>query len=204
MAGLLQNIQGIAGGLLGGIGGAKQQEQEPAGYEGTLVGYDGEGFIDSVIATTGVPKQHAAITCPAGAFTEVWAYKVPAQQMVALGWGDKAHPNNQGMLYMKFTDNHATGPTIYEGMVRIFIAKGRRLSKIPIWEGRSEHLHPATQDRNNMVMFPYQGDKGIVAEDSLVTVEFMPDKGLTLGWGAEITDAGGDCSAIRLPATFYE
>lgn len=207
MPGLLQNVNALLGGVMGGIGGGGQSEPEPQGYPATLVGYDGDDFTDSTVGTTGVPKEHAAIACPAGVYTEIWSYTVKAQQAVVVGYGNPNQPYNQGRLFFDAKSNHATAPVRYEGMVRIWQARGRRTQWVSIWEGRTENLHPSTEDITTMIHLPNQATeagKPIVGEDSLVVITFMPDQTFTLGWGAEITDAGGDCTKLRLPTTIFE
>ncbi len=208
---MLGNITELLGGVFGGLQGAAkgslgkhEGDKPPIGTQTLLVGWDGDGFVDSVVGTTGVPKQHATITCPAGVYTDIWQYTVKAQQAIAVGYGHPDQPMNQGLFYFIGKSNHATAPVLQEGTLRIFVGDYHDRNRQPLWEGRTEQLHPATQDRQNMTPLPNLGDKSIVTEDNKITIQFKPDAAVVLGWGAEITDAGGDCSLFRMPCTMYD
>ncbi len=195
--------------MVGGLAGpkmAKNDEEEPIGFKQELSGYDGDNFTVSTVGTTGVPYEHVAVAVIAAAFTEIWSYTVKAQQATRIGFGKAALPYNQGLLYFEPKSDHATAPVAVEGMLRITQQNARRTKKFVVWAGRTEMLHPAAaqQTKDGMVALPAQIAFPLVGEDSIITIELKADVAQNIGWGAEISDVGGDCTKLRLPTTIYE
>lgn len=206
--GLLGGVQEMIGSVTGGLAGPRmaKQEEEPIGFKQEVSGYQGDGFTTSTVGTTGVPKEHTKIAVISTGFVEIWALTVLAQQALRYGFGKASLPYNQGYLFFEGKSDHATAPVAIEGMLRLLQHNARRTRTFVVWEGRTELLHPAAaqQTKEGMIALPEQTRFPLVGEDSLIALELMADVAQNLGWGAELTDVGGDCTKIRIPTTIYE
>lgn len=178
----------------------------PAGFLNRILG----GVQEAVGLSDGAPEGGFAWTITdANVFpadltiaADTWAdlggskagYTVPAQQLIALGYGAPVNAgHNQGYLYVDLKS--VTGAAQADGLLRISVADANQYTRTPIWEGRTEELRGDQNDINKRVAFPLNLTR-LAGEDDLIIVSFRPDSAPAGG-----LDASG--STIRIPATRY-
>jgi hypothetical protein len=162
--------------LAGLFGGARGR---PAGFPKTL------NAVDLNLSTDPCPNTTS--------WFRIGHYTVPAQQQLAVGYGDADHASNQGYLYIDIHDA-ATGAQI-EGKIRIGITNANETSTFIVFEERTEVLRGSLSDKAQKIAFPEQRGFPRVGEDSMIILEIMED-------AAETADPA--VTTILVPVTVYQ
>lgn len=141
------------------------------------------------------------ITCTAGIWTVVGRYKVGAQNLVRVGYGSPAFPDNQGYMYFAFYDDTATNSVLEEGKIRIVQRDSEGVISRVIGEWRTNELRGDVNDRKQKIALPEQVRFPFVGEDSYIELQFKADATDDLIDVAVGTAAGLDI--WQLPVTVY-
>jgi len=186
-------VQGLIGNLLGGN---RNQAPRAVGFRSYVQVVDGDAAFDTaaeVIALIGAAA-HAD-------FRLIWEMTVPAQQMIAWGFGTAGLPHNQG--YMWFTSaDEATDLDI--GILRLAQSNARGTKTFVVAEVPDSSLHLPTAaptvancmptDRNTMVALPEKVEFPYIGEDSRLQLTY-----------ALVTAATThDNADFRIPITVYQ
>ena len=138
------------------------------------------------------------VTCTsATSFNLIGSYTVPAQQEIAVGYGNAQEPMNQGYLYLQAKD---TGGTEFEGYWRISVANANTTAIDVVFEEYSTRTDGDTADKSKMLALPeitnYPVLGRVPREDDTIRVEFKPDT------ASKVMDYGN--SSIFIPVTVYQ
>lgn len=136
-------------------------------------------------------------------WTTIATYQCPAQQIIAPGYGDYNHPENEGRIYGFLRTGEAT-PVEIPGKWRIILTDYNETKIIPITEYDEELTHGDLNDKQKMIPLaesPYR-----IGEDSYLKIQVKPDAAHStagagndnLGW-ADNTE-----SLLKIPVTIYQ
>lgn len=136
-------------------------------------------------------------------WTTIATYQCPAQQIIAPGYGDINHPENEGRIYGYFRTGETT-PTEITGKWRIILTDYNETTIIPIDEFDEELTHGDLNDKKKMIPLPESPYR--IAEDSFLKIQIKPDSkhetagdgNDNLGW-ADATE-----SLLKIPVTIYQ
>lgn len=139
----------------------------------------------------------ANVTCVAGQYTQIGEYTVPAQQLIAFGYGTPNEGNgaNQGYVYVRIDDTSGA----MAGTLRLVQSNAQGTKRIVVAEERTETFKASETDRTLAMPLPEQIQFPKVGEDSKLVIEFKPDgaSDLTLDYDATETK-------YRIPVTIYQ
>lgn len=141
------------------------------------------------------------ITCTAAIWTVVGRYKVKAQQLVRVGYGSPAFPDNQGYMYFALYDDTATNSVLEEGKIRIVQRDSEGVITRTIGEWRTNELRGDVNDRAKKIALPEQVNFPYVGEDSFIELQFKADASDNV-----VATAIGTAAALdvwQLPVTVY-
>lgn len=183
---------GNLGGLLGGLGGGLRKKAPANIFKKVLSGGDW--------------NLAAGVLCPAGVWTVIGSYTVPAQQAYRFGFGSAAFPDNQGYLYIVVYDDTATDSVEEEGSIRLVQRNAQGTIQLVVAEFRTEQLKGSVNNRQLMVALPEQAQFPLVGEDSVLEVQFKADNAdTTCLWGAAVTSGTFPTpDACNVPVTVYQ
>lgn len=135
----------------------------------------------------------ANVTCKAGQWNKLASKTVPAQQLLAFGYGTETLPHSAGRLYAYLQDG-VSGEI--KGKLRLLISDANELVKTTVYEGRTDILHGSATDKEMMVVLPEF--RPMAKEDSKLILEFYSD------------ESSADCTVdyskttINVPVTVYQ
>ena len=117
------------------------------------------------------------IGCPAGKWTRIGEFTIPAQQKIRFGYGSPAQPMNQGYLHIALYNTAATNSGLENGLVRLIQMNANETQLQTIYEGRTENLRGDVNDKNKMIALPERTDvpENLVGEDCKLAIEFKAD-----------------------------
>lgn len=189
--GLLDTVTGVLGGL-GNV--APGVAERPVGNRSSVRVVSGDAAYDTIAEVL------ALITGAAHAdFFKIWQRTVPAQQLVAWGYGSPALQQNQGYMWFASLDIAADWDV---GVLRITQAShNERIVKV-VAELPDAALHTQTvttlatatpTNKNEMIPLPEKVEFPLIGEDSLLQL-----------WYALITAATAhDQCGFEIPITEY-
>lgn len=136
-------------------------------------------------------------------WTTIATYQCPAQQKIAVGYGNPANPENQGRIYAYLRTGEGT-PDEITGKIRIIITNYNDTNRKVIFEHDENMLHGSLTDKQQQVPLPESKD--MISEDSYIKVQVKPDSAHNtsgagndnLGW-ADSTE-----SILKIPVTVYQ
>lgn len=136
-------------------------------------------------------------------WTTIATYQCPAQQLIAPGYGDANHPENEGRIYA-FIRTGETTPAEITGKLRIIITDYNETKIIVIDEFDEELMHGDLNDKQKLIPLPQSPYK--VGEDSYIKIQFKPDSAhATAGAGNDnIGWADATESLIKIPVTVFQ
>lgn len=189
------NLGGLGnlGGLLGGLGGGMKKKAPANIFKKVLSGGDW--------------NLAAGVIVPAGVWTVIGQYVVPAQQAYRFGFGSAAFPDNQGYIYITVYDNTGGTSLEVEGSIRLVQRNAQGTIQLVVAEFRTEQLKGSVNDRSMMIALPEQVQFPIVGEDSVLEIQYLSDVGETLVlWGAAIAAVPpvDPPDACNVPVTVYQ
>jgi hypothetical protein len=194
--GLLDTVNGILGGALGGLQPkAAAENSRVPGRRSYLGVTDGDAAFDTVAEVialiTGVAHTE---------FFKIWQKTVPAQQLISWGYGTPALQRNQGFMWFAALDS---GTDWDVGILRIEQSKARGYNNRIVAEIPDGQLHTTTvttiitakpTEIDGQMPFPEQTQFPYIGEDSLMVLSYA------LLTAATAHDAVG----FDIPITIYE
>lgn len=184
---------GNLGNLLGGLGGGMRKRAPANVFKKVLSGGDW--------------NLAAGVLCPAGVWTVIGSYTVPAQQAYRFGFGSAAFPDNQGYMYIAVYDDTAATSLELEGSIRLVQRNAQGTITLVVAEFRSEQLKGSVNNRQLMIALPEQAQFPLVGEDSVLEIQFLGDiADTTVLWGAAVAAAPpvDPPDACNVPVTVYQ
>jgi len=136
---------------------------------------------------TALESAAGVIAVKPGAWVRVGEYAVPAQQMFHFGYGRADLFSNQGYLYGIFYDDTGVTALIVPGKVRLVQENAQGITKLTVYEARTEQLAGSAYDRQMMLALPEQTQFPWVGEDSKLVIEFLADAAQNLKLAAAAT-----------------
>lgn len=149
----------------------------------------------------------AGVLCPAGVWTVIGQYVVPAQQAYRFGFGSAQFPDNQGYIYLAVFDDTGATSEVENGTIRLVQRNAQGTVSLVVAEFRTEQLYGAVADRQMQIALPEQTQFPLVGEDSVLEIQFMADdEDITVLWGAAIAAAPPlvPVDACNIPVTVYQ
>lgn len=136
-------------------------------------------------------------------WTTIATYKCPAQQQIAVGYGNASQPENEGRVYIFLRTGEAT-PVEITGKVRILVTDYNETRIRKIFEHDGELLHGSLNDKRQQI--PIGESRPMVAEDDYIKIQVMPVSAhSTAGAGADnLGWADSTESLLKIPVTVYE
>jgi len=121
---------------------------------------------------TDLESESHKIACTAGVWTVIGRYQVKAQQLVRVGYGSPAFPDNQGYVYFALYDDTVTDSVLMEGTFRIVQRDYDNVVAIPVKDWHTRELRGTINDRRTMRPLPEQVQFPFVGRDSFIEVQF--------------------------------
>lgn len=150
------------------------------------------GFPKTLQASDFSTATTAVITT---AFTKIGSYTVPAQQEIAVGFGNAREPDNEGYIYVVSKDSVNAA---MEGMLRIMCANSEETRIVKVFEERTNVLSGSATLRTQKVAFPEILDYGALGrkprEDDKIQLWLKVDTAGT--WSPTY-------STVYIPVTIY-
>jgi len=136
-------------------------------------------------------------------WTTIATYQCPAQQRIAVGWGDINHPDSAGRIYAYIRTGEGT-PAEITGKLRILVTNYNDTKRYVLFEGDESHLHGDVNDITKKEVLVEK--RPLIGEDSYIKVQIKPvaaheTSGAgndNVGW-ADTTE-----SLLRVPITVYQ
>ena len=179
--------------LLGGIAPANNAPR-PTGYRDYVEVIDGDAAYDTIAEVL------ALITGAAHAdYTKIWQKTIPAQELIAWGFGSAGLPHNQGYMWFASLDVAADWDV---GKLRLIQANARETKSYVVASIPDRALHTTTvttlatatpTNRNEMIALPEKVEFPLIGEDSLLILKYA------LFTAATAHDAVG----FEIPITVY-
>ena len=153
---------------------------------------------------TALETASGSISCPAGKWTRIGEFTIPAQQKIRFGYGSAVQPMNQGYLHIALYDDTATNSELEDGLVRLIQMNANETQLQTVYEGRTENLRGDVNDKNKMIALPERTDvpENLVGEDCKLAIEFKADSADSLVKTAIGTAAAKDI--WNIPVSVYE
>ena len=150
---------------------------------------------------TALESASGVIACTAGVPTVIGRYKVPAQQLVRVGYGSAQFPDNQGFIYFALYDDTVTNSALAEGKLRIKQRDSENVINFPVKEWHTREIRGDINDKRKKIALPEQAQFPFVGRDSFIEIEFTATTTVNLQDVAIGTAAGLDI--WQLPVTIY-
>jgi len=195
--GLLEEVQKLAGGVLGGMPGGVNgivKTQQP--FKKHMLVTDGDAAYDTMAEVLAIIGALAA----GSVWTKVWEKTCPAQQMLRWGFGSPATPHNQGYMWFCSLDS---GTDFEVGVLRLVQANNLETRTLTLLEIDDTRLHGTDKTTlttatpvniNEMIALPEKVEFPKVGEDSKLQL-----------WYRCVTPATAeDNVGFSIPVTVYQ
>jgi hypothetical protein len=136
-------------------------------------------------------------TAVSGAWTVIGTYTVPAQQRVAVGYGNPNQPENQGYIYVRL--DCSGGQMLNASKLRITQENANGTLKYVVFETDLAELSGDLNDKNKKIALPEKVEFPLVAEDSKIKLEIYNNYDYDFTIDYDDVD-----NAIRIPITVYQ
>jgi len=113
----------------------------------------------------------ADVVCPAGKYTQVGVFTVPAQQAIA--WGNNVAYSGGVQGNPVFIDFRDSSDAKINGTIRLQISDANETNVQAVMEERTERLAADANDRTKAVLLPM--DMRFARQDSKLIIAFLPD-----------------------------
>ena len=172
-------------------------QRKLVGFATDLVVSDGAAAYDTSAEVAALIDSNKANAV----YSLIWEMVVPAQQILAWGYGTPSQQRNQGFMWFYGMDN---GTAFGVGNLRLQISNARATRVRVVKEQNDQRLHTTDfstttlaqpTDINNMIALPEQVAFPKVGENSLMQLTYQT---------TTATAGAIDESAFSIPATIYQ